>query len=162
MNNTLSLSGFLIILVSFVLALLLSILPLPVWMQIFYPQWLPLILIYWVVALPERIGLLTAWILGLLLDALYGSVLGTHALAMTVVAYLAQKFYRQIRMFPVFQQTLCIFVFILFYQMLLLWIQGMLTGHLGDAWWFWASAVVSMLLWPWLGKVLRASRNRIY
>jgi rod shape-determining protein MreD len=159
MNPTLSLQGFLIILISFLLALMLSIMPLPDWAINFRPQWLPLVLIYWVIALPHRVSLGVAWILGFLLDGLYGTVLGEHALALVIVAYVAEKLYRQLRMFPLMQQALSVFLFIILYQGLLLWIQGVL-GQLPNVRWFWISALTSMIIWPWLFTLLRACRRK--
>lgn len=159
----LSLRSFIAITISFLLAFVLSIIPLPVWANIARPQWLALIIFYWVLALPHRVSLKVAWLLGLILDALYGTVLGEHALAATVLAYLGQKFYLQIRMFPLLQQTLIIGVLIILYQTLLLWIQAVL-GQLASGRWFWPPALTSMLVWPWLFLLLRSyqQRFRIY
>ena len=92
--HSISFRGYLIIFLSFFLALVLTILPVPQWVMVFYPQWLLLVLLYWIIALPHRIGLVVAWCLGILLDGLYGTVLGEHALAFTVIAYIAEKLYR--------------------------------------------------------------------
>lgn len=159
MNDALTLRTFLLIVFSLLVALLLTIMPLPMWAQVFRPQWLPLVIIYWVIALPHRVGLGIAWIMGIMLDALYGSVLGEHALALAVLAYLAQKSYQQLRMFPVMQQALSVLVFIIIYQAILLWIQGAL-GLLVDVRWFWVTAFTSMIIWPWLYLLLRGLRKR--
>jgi rod shape-determining protein MreD len=158
MNSKLTLRGFFMLAVSFLLALILSILPLSNAVMLFYPHWLLLIVIYWILALPHRISLGVAWLLGLILDGLYGSTFGEHALAMTVVAYLVEKFHQQIRMFPLLQQAICILVFVLIYQGLLFWIQGIL-GQLPNTHWFWLSAITSMIVWPWLFMLLRAWRR---
>lgn len=151
--------GYFIVALSFFVALVLSILPLPQLAMVFYPQWLLLVLLYWIVALPHRVGLTVAWCLGVLLDVLYGSILGEHALAFTIVAYIAAKLYRQMRVFPMVQQAFSVLLIVLLYQVILLWIQGIL-GQLGDVYWFWVSALSSMLLWPWIYFLLRAVRHR--
>jgi len=160
----LSMGGILIIALSFLLALLLSILPVPGWILLVQPPWLTLIVIYWVVAVPHRVSLGIAWLLGLLLDALYGTLLGEHALALCVVAYLAQRLHRQIRMFPLTQQAMSVFLLVIIYQIVLLWIQGII-GQLNDsAYWFCVPALTSMLFWPWIAMLLRyyQRRFRIY
>ncbi len=157
--QSLSLPGVLTIVLSFLFALLFSILPFPGWLQLIWPQWLLLVLIYWVFTFPYRISLGIAWLLGLLLDGLYGTLLGEHALAFTIVAYLAYRLHRQIRMFPIFQQAISVFFLVLTYQAVLIWIQGML-GILTNVYLFWLSALTSMLLWPWLFIVLRRFRQR--
>lgn len=157
--QSLSLPALITTILSFLLALLISILPLPNWLQLIWPQWLLLILIYWVLAYPYQLNLGIAWLLGLLLDGLYGTLLGEHALAFTVVAYIAYRLHRQIRMFPILQQALCMFFLVLIYQGLLVWIQGML-GLLTNVYLFWLSALTSMLLWPWLFMGLRRCQQR--
>lgn len=157
--SPLSLSGFIIITTSIVFALLLSIIPFPQWLTLLLPQWLVLVVIYWVLELPHRVNLGIAWILGLILDGLYGSLLGEHALALTVVAYLVDRFHRQIRMFPMLQQAAWVFVLVFIYQTILIWIQGIL-GLLPNIYLFWLSALTSMLFWPWLFVILRSCRGR--
>lgn len=159
MQSSLSLPGVGIIVLSFLLALLMSILPLPAWLQLIWPQFLLLVLIYWVLAFPYRINLGIAWLLGLLLDVLYGTLLGEHALAFSVVAYLVYRLHRQIRMFPILQQAMCIFLLVLIYQTLLVWIQGIL-GLLASVFLFWLSALTSMLLWPFLFIILHGCQQR--
>ena len=64
------------VLLSFLVAMMLTSLPLPESAIIYRPDWLILVLIYWCMALPERIGIFTGWLLGLTLDVMYGSLLG--------------------------------------------------------------------------------------
>ena len=154
----LSVSNLFIITMSFLVALALSIFPLSDLLLIFWPQWLPLLLIYWIIHAPQRISVGVAWILGLLLDSLYGSLLGQHALALSVTAYFAYRFHRQLRMQPATQQVIRLFFLIVIYQLILLWIQGMI-GQLSQIRWFWVSSVTSALCWPWLVMLMRMVRK---
>lgn len=154
-----SLRDTLVIILSLLFALVISILPLSPWITLLWPQWLALVLIYWVIIYPHRVNIGMAWLFGILLDVLYGTVLGEHALALTIVIYLAYRLHQQIRVFPLFQQALWVFFLILLYQALLVWIQGML-GLLTNVYLFWLSAVTSMLLWPWLYILLRKMQHR--
>lgn len=156
----LSTRGFMVIFSSFLIALLMSILPLPNLVNLLWPQWLVLVVIYWVLALPHRVNLGIAWLLGLLLDGLYGSILGEHALALTIVAFIVERLHRQIRMFPLPQQAMSVFALVFIYQLILLWIQGMLGLLTNDIYLFWVSALTSMLFWPWVFFILRAARRR--
>jgi hypothetical protein len=79
--------GNIAILASFVIALILTIVPLPEWMTPFRPEWVALTLIYWCMALPQRIGVTIGWSMGFVLDVIKGAVFGQHALALAVVAY---------------------------------------------------------------------------
>ncbi|WP_342220589.1 rod shape-determining protein MreD [Rickettsiella endosymbiont of Miltochrista miniata] len=142
--------------ISFFVAIILNIIPLPPTLALFFPLWLPLVLIYWIMVLPEHIHFTLAWILGLFIDVLYGSYLGEHSLALCVVAYLAQRFHLQFRMFPLPQQILFILVILTIYQVLLIWIQAWL-GFSVDFRWAWVSLLVSALVWPLMGNMLRIS-----
>lgn len=148
-----------IILLLFLLALVLNIMPLPLWAQDFRPQWLALVLIYWCMALPERVGVGTAWTLGLLQDAVSGALLGQHALSLSVMAFLTVRLHQRIRIFPLWQQALSVFVLLLVERLLSLWVIGA-TGQPTPSLWYWAAAPVGMLLWPWLYVVLRDVRRR--
>ena len=80
-------SGQWVIAASLLLALLLSVWPLPLWAQWGRPEWVAMVLIYWVLALPARVGIGVCWFTGLVLDILEGSPPGQNALALGVVAY---------------------------------------------------------------------------
>ena len=66
--------------VSLLLALLLGVVPLPDWLQPLRPYWLALVLAYWLLEVPERVGLGVAFGLGLLADLAFGGLLGEQAL----------------------------------------------------------------------------------
>lgn len=146
---------------SFVLGLILTILPLPSWVIWFRPEWLLLIVIYWSLALPHRVSVGVAWVLGLLYDAINGSLLGEHALAFMAVVYITVKLHLQIRMFPLWQQAMLVFGLVLWYQLLVFGMQG-LAGNFPETLWYWLPAVTSMLLWPWIFIVLRDWRRRFH
>ena len=146
-------STLLLLVISFFAAIILNIIPLPPTLTLFFPLWLPLVLIYWIMVLPEHIHLTLAWILGLLIDVLYGNYLGEHSLALCVVAYLAYRFHLQFRMFPLPQQILFVFVTLMIYQVVLILIQTWL-GFPVDFRWAWVPLLVSALVWPLMGSVL--------
>lgn len=90
------------------LALLLTILPLPAIIDPYRPDWLTLVIVYWVIALPHRVNVGTAWIAGLLLDILMGSTLGVRALALAIMAYVAAMQFQKVRNFSVWQQAVVV------------------------------------------------------
>lgn len=151
--------GYGLILLTFLLALMLTVIPLPQWAAAFRPEWIAMVLIYWCMALPERVGVGTAWLIGLLLDVLTGALLGQHALALALVAFLTLKLYQRIRVFPLWQQALSILVLVAMQQMVSLWVKGVI-GLAPDNWTYWMPSFTSMLLWPWLFIILRDFRRR--
>ncbi len=150
--------GTLIIGFSFVVALMLSVIPLPEWVKPFRPEWVGLAVIYWAIALPHRIGVGTAWTLGLLLDVLKGGILGQHGLALAVIVYLILKVHQQFRVYPLWQQALIIGALILLNQMLVLWING-IVGLDNSGWSYWLPSLTSAILWPWMFIILRDIRR---
>ena len=83
---------YLVIYLSLVVALVLMILPLPDWVQIYRPNWVVLVLIYWSMALPKRVGLWFAFFTGIILDASQGTLLGQHTLCLLYTSDAADDF----------------------------------------------------------------------
>jgi rod shape-determining protein MreD len=148
-----------VIVLSLLVALSLAILPLPDWAAAYRPEWVLLVLIYWCIALPQRVGMGLAWVTGLLLDALEGTLLGQHALAFTVVAYICLRGYRHLRVYPIWHQALAVLGLVGIAQLLMLWIRGLL-GEAPQTWRYWLPSLTSMLLWPWVLIILRDLRRR--
>ncbi|MBV1787311.1 rod shape-determining protein MreD [Marinobacterium sp. D7] len=150
--------GGLIILGTFIVGLVLSQIPMPDFMTWARPEWVVLVLIYWVMALPYRIGIGTAFLLGLAMDLVRGSVLGLNALSMTIIAFFVLILYKRMRMFPLWQQSSLILVLVGINQLLFHWMQG-ITGTTSDSLLFLLPAAVSALVWPWLFLLLRSIRR---
>ncbi len=150
--------GWLIV-VTFLLALLMQAIPMPYDLLWARPQWLCIVVIYWAMATPQRVGVGVAWLMGLILDGINGSLLGQHAIAMAVVAYIALVLYQRIRMFVVWQQAFIIFILIGVEQLLSLWIQSLHSGS-SPSLLFLLPALISALLWPALVVLLRGLRRR--
>ncbi len=151
--------GYTAILLSFLVALMLTALPMPAWAALWRPAWVALVLIYWCMAAPAYTGVVMGWTLGLFLDVLAGALLGQHALALAIVAFVAHRFHRQVRVLPIWQQGVSVFGLVFIYQALILWITG-IQGMPILAAAYWSSPLVSMLLWPWVYIVLRDVRRR--
>jgi len=146
------------ILLSFIVAFMLTVVPLPDVLQYVRPEWSALVLLYWCMALPDRIGVGIGWSVGLLLDVLTGTLLGQHALGMTVIAYLIINLHQRIRIFPLWQQAVTIWMLLNLYQLLLLWFNG-ITGQPPKGLQFWLPPISGMILWPlifiWLRHIRR-------
>ena len=144
---------------SFVVALMLTALPMPAWAALWRPAWVALVLIYWCMAVPARSGVALGWSTGLILDVLSGTLLGQHALGLSVIAFVTLKLHRRVRVLPLWQQGTSIFALVFSYQVLILWING-IQGMPVIPSAFWASPLVSTLLWPWVFIVLRDARRK--
>ncbi len=152
-------SNWVAISITFIGALVLTLLPMPDWTVWMRPAWVLLVLIYWAMDVPYRVSVGSAWFLGIILDLLNGTLLGEHALALTIVVYIVVKMHSRFRMFSLLQQGLIIFVLVLLYQFILYCVQGFL-GELPRGWLYWSSSLTSMLLWPWVYSIMRDYRRR--
>ena len=144
---------------SFAVAFMLAVIPLPHTMLWARPEWVTLVLIYWVIALPQRIGILTSFLVGLLLDSLEGAVLGQNALSLSVVAYLALVLYQRIRQFNMWQQAAVVFMMVGINQMVGQWLQNF-SGMNAASPLFLMPVAISALLWPGVMALLRQLRRR--
>ena len=151
--------GGIIIILSFLAALLLTAMPLPEWASNWRPAWVAMVLFYWCMALPNRIGIGVGWTMGLLLDVMQGTLLGQNALGLAIIAYFVIKSHQRIRMFPLIQQAFFVCFMVLIYLLLSLWVRGIM-GMPVESWTYWMPALTSMILWPWFFIILRDIRRR--
>lgn len=136
----------------------MKVVPLPDSVSHLNPDWVLLTLIYWNLAIPEIIGVLNAWVVGIIMDVLTGRSLGQQALAYALVSFISLKFYRRLRQYPLIQQSLFVFVSLLFAQLLIFWLESM-GGTLEFSSTFLVSALVGALFWPIIYLVLRYVRT---
>jgi rod shape-determining protein MreD len=142
---------------SFILAYLLTIFPLAEWAKYWRPDWVALTLIYWSITLPQRSGVLTGWFAGLFLDVLTGTLLGQHALSLSLVAYFSQKAHQRLRIYPFHQQIFIIFALVLLAQLPSIWVRGV-QNHPSVEWLFVYPAISSVLVWYWVYHFLQRLR----
>ncbi len=128
-------------------ALVLTLVPLPAWLAIIRPDFLVLVVFYWSVQTPRSAGIGLGWVCGLLLDAFQGPVLGEHALAVALVAYLGVREHQRIRTKPLVQQALVLLVVLVLYEFVLWAIDGW-SGHPLTTPLRWVPALTGALLWP--------------
>ena len=150
--------GYWVVLLSFVAAYVLAVLPLPQWLLWGRPEWPALVLIYWTIALPQRVGIVTGLLLGVGLDVLEGAVLGQNAFALVVVALLSLVLYQRLRVYSLWQQAGVVFVLIGINQLICQWVQN-LQGVGARSLFFLLPAVSSALLWPVVLHTLRGLRR---
>lgn len=146
------------VLISLLGGLVLTLLPLPDPLQPWRPSWIALIVIYWLIYEPRRIGLLMAWVSGLMLDTLRGVLLGQHALALVIMGFFALQFHLRVRVFPIGQQTATAFMLIAVYEFLLYWVDG-ISGAPGSDWRRWLSVLSSAMVWPIVASLLNHLRR---
>lgn len=143
--------------VSLILALLLGLLPLPPILQPLRPYWLALVLAYWVIETPEKVGLGFAFGIGIVADLIYGGILGEQALRLVVMAFILQRFRARLRFFPMSQQALAIGGLLLNDRIVSAAIH-LMVGAPVLSWMYWWAPLLGMLLWLPLFVLLDAVR----
>lgn len=139
--------SWLAVFVSFVIAASFEVVVLPDSLLMFRPEWLALILIYWLIRHPEQVGITTAVIFGLFMDVISGSVLGVHVFAYSVIAYLVLSMHQRLKMFPVIQQSFVVFFLVGISLMIVYLLSVMLNGAGGGLSYLWL-ALTSAMTWP--------------
>ncbi|MGM0702636.1 MAG: rod shape-determining protein MreD [Pseudomonadota bacterium] len=145
---------------SLLLALCLQVMPLAEGWQVWRPDWLGLMLIYWCMAAPDRVGVLHGFVLGILLDLIEGATLGQNALALSLLAFLCALVYPRFRAYSLLQQSLLILVLLGLSQLTEQWLRtlfGPFSMHLS----FLLPSLIGAALWPWLATMFRAMERRL-
>ena len=130
-------------------ALILTVLPLPKWLDVLRPAFLVLTVLYWSINTPRAAGIGLGFLCGLVLDVFQGPVLGEHALALSIVAYIAVREHQRIRSKPAFQQSLVVFA-----------IDGW-TGHPITSPLRWLHCLTGAFVWPMAAAILSYSEGRL-
>jgi rod shape-determining protein MreD len=136
------------------LALLLNLLTLPQTLNLVRPDLIALTLIYWVVYHPRRVGFLPAWLLGLAMDVVDGSLFGQHALAYAMLMYLSILLHRRIVMFGMRHQMLHVLGILAASQGVMLAVR-MIGGADFPSLLYFVPSILGALLWPLLFNVIR-------
>lgn len=153
-------SEWLAILLTTILALVLTLTPFGDWYQQHAPQWLLLTVLYWCIHAPGRVGLVYAWFMGLLLDVGTVGLLGANALLFTFGAALVLTLRQMLSAATPIQQALFVAGLSTIYLLFSLWIQGGITssmallGYLGRA-------PSNLIAWPLITLVFYLIRTRL-
>jgi len=145
--------------VTLLVGLMLTIMPLPPLLDTARPDWLALLVIFWAMQLPRNWSVGSAWIIGIVLDVAYGTLLGQHALSLCVLAFLTVRFHLLMRVFPLLQLTATVFAMLSLYQFLLFWVNGVASISAAPAT-YWAPVISGTLIWPFLYMFLSGLRYR--
>ena len=151
--------SYYLLIASFIVATILTIMQIPVQAEPFRPEWILLMIIYWSMATPRMVGLGSAWVIGLLVDVLRGALLAQHALGFALTAYISMRFHQRVRIYPLHQQALFIAMILLPYMSATLWVYGAL-GQASDSWTYWAPVLTSAIAWPIISLLMQLIRRK--
>ncbi len=117
------------------------------------PDWVALVIAFWCIREPLRVGMGVGFVFGLLVDIGQGAAMGQHALAYVVLAYLAVGLARRVMWFPLWQQALHVLPMLLVTQFLMMVVR-LLAGAEFPGWWYFLSSLTSVLFWMPLSFLL--------
>lgn len=141
------------VILSFVVAFALMIIPISQGMKWFRPDFVALVLIFWVTNLPSRVGIVFAFAVGLLFDLLTGTLFGSMGLTLGIVAFLSMNLRLRLRIYRYWQKFAVIMLVIAGSQLIRLWIQ-VLVGHPPTSVMYWFTSFSSALAWPLVSVIL--------
>ena len=123
------------------------------------PDLLAVVLVFWNVHQPRRVGVGLAFLFGLLMDVHEGALLGQHALAYTLLSFVAITIHRRLTWFGLGGQALQVLpVFLAAHAVSLL--VRLLAGGMFPGWWMLLAPLIEALLWPLATLLLLAPQRR--
>ena len=145
--------------IALTLALALAFNMLPLGRQPAMPDLLAVALVFWNVHQPRRVGVGVAFVLGLLMDVHQGALLGQHALAYTLMSFVAVTIHRRLLWFGVVEQALQILPVFLATHLVSMAVR-MLAGGMFAGWWLLLAPPLEALLWPLVSLLMLAPQRR--
>ena len=122
------------------------------------PELVLMTLIYWIIALPHRVGVAVAWISGIIMDVLVGNFLGQFGCTFVIISYFVLRFYQRLRMFSVWQQAILVSGLVILHRGLSFLYEYLFYDSFWSPWYL-MPVISSVLIWPLLFLLLRALRR---
>lgn len=132
---------------TFVVALLVNLLPWSGWWLYVKPDFVALVVLYWCIQQPRKVGFASAWLLGLLMDVAEGSLFGQHALAYSVLAFAGIVLNRRVLMFTMRDQILHVVVLLLLNDAIVLGVR-LFSGAGFPGYRYFIGSLTAAALWP--------------
>ncbi|MES2299516.1 MAG: rod shape-determining protein MreD [Pseudomonadota bacterium] len=139
-------------------AFMLNLLPWGRWIGA--PDFVALVLVFWGIHQPRKVGIGVAFFMGLLMDVHASTLLGENALAYTLLSYFAIMIHRRVLWFPVLTQTLHVFPLLLMTQAVQVLVRFIVSGKF-PGWLHFVDSLIAMVLWPLATWLLLAPQRRI-
>ncbi len=159
-----SIRDILFFLLTILLAMILTIIPLPSSMLCWRPSWVLLVIVFWFCVAPEMVGLTCFWCIGLFQDLLMSTPLGMHAVIYVVVGFCLSRMSSRLSQYPQWQQLTVIFIISMF-QVLFTYVSMNMANQPIRIMVLLPVMMVNCLVWHWLFKamyVVWRRRLRLY
>ena len=146
--------------ISAFVALVLTVVQLPAWLFYFWPEWIALVVIYWALVAPKRVGPFVGFIIGTLLEVLFVRNFGVLGLGLATLAFLVNSASQQLRALSIWQQMISVGFFAAIFKILTGWLSGLVAGFTITTE-FWYSLVGSVVIWPFAYILLEELRRKL-
>ncbi len=148
------------VIISVLIALVMTVVQLPDWLFNFWPDWIALVIIYWCLIKPERVGPVVAFCIGTLLEVLFVRSFGVLGLGLATLAFIVNSTHQQIRIMTVWQQTLLVGLFVGILRLITGWLYGIVSDFtITSEYWF--PIIGAMLFWPFVYILLEELRSAL-
>ncbi len=152
-----------VIWLSIIVALVLSLIKLPIVVDNLVPNYVVMVVLYWVIVCPNKVNVGVGWFAGLLMDFLFGSTLGLHACAIAFMVWIIATQFKNIAFYSLLQKTIVVGIVNFIGQFILFWTEhifGVVTVDYNFLW----SCVSTLVLWPIVSGILSLTHsfNRNY
>lgn len=128
-------------------ALIINLLPWSGWLLAIKPDFVALVVLYWCIQQPRKVGFAAAWLLGLLMDVANGSLFGQHALAYSVLAFAGIVLHRRVLMFTMRDQVLHVIALLLANDLIVLAVRKF-AGAEFPGFSYFVGSFIAGALWP--------------
>jgi len=154
---------FVAVFISVFVALVLTVVQLPGWLFYYWPDWIAIVVAYWALVAPKRIGPYVGFIIGTLLEVLFVRKFGVMGFGLATLALVVNTTSQQLRVLSIWQQMISMGVFIGLFKLLTGWLSGMVAGFTITTE-YWYSLLGTVVIWPFafilLEELRRAARIR--
>lgn len=153
-----SLNLFLAIVLSSIIALALTIMSLPQWLFYFWPDWLPMIIVYWALTVPDRVGPWVGFAIGTVLEVLFVRNFGVQGFGMAALAFAVNRAHLQLQILSFGPQMLVVGVLVGMFKLIVGWLYG-LTTDFKITTEYWYPLLGTVLFWPFVFILLQELRR---
>jgi len=151
--------GLWLIAITFFVAFYLAAIPMGRF-EMLRPDWVGMMIVFWVLVIPERFGIFVAFSIGLFYDTLVGTVLGLYGLVFAVLAYTVLLLYARLKMYPLGQQAMVVFLILGVTHLVSQWLKVALMNVVSGEIHIWP-ALTSALIWPWVYGLVRSLQIKL-
>lgn len=143
---------------SIFVAAVFTVIPVPQVIFLYWPDWVALVLFYWALTVPDKVGPFVGWAVGTLMEVLFVQTFGVLGLGFATLVFTVNRINLQLKVLSVWQQMLVVGLFIGIFKLITGWLYGMISGFTISSEYFY-SLIGCMVSWPFLFILLQELRR---